>query len=84
LKLLLNKAEASSALSISIRTLEILVRDKKIPQPVKVGGRVLFKASDLQSFVEELGDDPVNKSSDNDIGVTKKPSRGRPRLAINL
>jgi excisionase family DNA binding protein len=60
MKLLLNKAEASSALSVSMRTLEILVRDKKIPQPVKVGGRVLFKVSDLEEFVDNLNQEGVD------------------------
>ncbi|WP_374089345.1 helix-turn-helix domain-containing protein [Methylomicrobium lacus] len=71
-KLLLNKAEASAALSVSVRTLEKMTNDGII-KPVKVGGRVLFRVSDLESFVESLGDGSAKEE--------KKP-RGRPRLAV--
>jgi excisionase family DNA binding protein len=76
MKLLLNKEEASAALSISTRTLDNLVKDKKIPQPVRVGGRVLFKVSDLEAFVDNLGKDGVEEQE-----VPKK-KRGRARLAV--
>lgn len=74
-KLLLNKEEASAALSISTATLDRMVREGRI-KPVKLGARVLFKVIDLEAFVENL-----SKNGAEGQEVPKK-KRGRPRLAV--
>jgi excisionase family DNA binding protein len=75
MKLLLDKHEASAALSISVSTLERMVNDGRIASPVKIGARVLFKRADLQEFVDSL-------ASDRQVIPEPKKARGRPRLAV--
>jgi excisionase family DNA binding protein len=58
-KILLNKEEASAALSISVGTLDRLVREGKI-RPVRLGTRVLFKVTDLEAFVDNLDQEGVD------------------------
>lgn len=75
MKILLNKEEASAALSISTSTLDRLVREGKI-RPVRLWTRVLFKVADLEAFVDNLGQEGV------DAQEVPKKKRGRPRLAV--
>jgi excisionase family DNA binding protein len=74
-KILLNKEEASAALSISVGTLDRLVREGKII-PVRLGARVLFKVADLEAFVDNLDQEGV------EYPLEPKKKRGRPRLAV--
>jgi excisionase family DNA binding protein len=74
-KILLNKEEASAALSISTGTLDRLVREGKI-RPVRIGARVLFKVADLEAFVDNLDQEGVEGQTE------PKKKRGRPRLAV--
>jgi len=70
MKLLLTKTEAAASLSISICTLDRLVKDGKIT-PSNIGTRVVFSAEKLKRFVEQL-----------DAGEFTEKKRGRPRLAV--
>lgn len=47
--LLISRREASQVLSISLRSLDTLIREKQIPV-VRVRRRVMFRPSDLQKF----------------------------------
>lgn len=69
MKLLLDKTEAANALSISVGTLQRLVKDGKLRQ-TQIGSRVLYKHSDLELFVEQLS-----------AGEFEEKKRGRKRLA---
>jgi excisionase family DNA binding protein len=75
MKILLNKEEASAALSISTSMLDRLVREGKI-RPVRMGTRVLFKVADLEAFVDNIYQDGVKGQ------IEPKKKRGRPRLAV--
>jgi excisionase family DNA binding protein len=72
-KLLVDKVAAASMLSISLNTLNRKIADGEIPQPVRLGGRVLFRYDQLTAFVESLG-------GTGEVVPAKK--RGRPRLAV--
>jgi len=69
-KLLLSVNDAADALSVSVSTINRLARDGRINY-VKIGNRVLFKHSELESYVEKL--------AAGDVSVQPK-KRGRPRL----
>jgi excisionase family DNA binding protein len=49
LKLLLSREEAAEALSISVRSLDYLIAEKKLPTR-RIGSRVLIPAADLRRF----------------------------------
>ncbi|OAI24567.1 helix-turn-helix domain-containing protein [Methylomonas koyamae] len=63
MKLLLDKSEAASALSISESTLGRLVREKKIRE-IKQGTRCLYRPADLEEFVERLANGDFEKKSE--------------------
>jgi predicted DNA-binding transcriptional regulator AlpA len=73
LKILLDKEETVSAVSLSISTINRLVIEGRFPKPVRVGTRVLWRHSELVEWSEKLGDGAMLASG-------KK--RGRPRLAV--
>jgi len=50
-KLLIDKVEASKMLSLSVSTLDRMVRQNQIPVK-RVGNRVLFSVKELQHWVE--------------------------------
>ena len=70
MKLLLDKTEAAAALSISVSTLQNLVKSGKIKQ-TEIGTRALYKNTDLENFVSKLNS-----------GQIEQKKRGRPRLAV--
>jgi excisionase family DNA binding protein len=49
IKILVGRHEAASLLSVSCRTIDNLVRAKQL-RPRRIGARVLFLRSDLESF----------------------------------
>ncbi len=51
-QILLSKRQAALALSISIRTLDKLIHEKKLPVN-KIGRRVLISRASIQRFVIE-------------------------------
>jgi predicted DNA-binding transcriptional regulator AlpA len=71
MKILLDKSETSAAVSLSESTIARMVLKGEFPKPVRLGGRVLWRASDLEKWAENLQDQPE-----------KKEKRGRPRLAV--
>lgn len=52
----LNYREAAKVLGIGKRTLERRVKSRKIPF-VRIGGRVLFRPSQLEKFLQSLSKD---------------------------
>ena len=70
-KLLLSVNDAANTLSVSVSTINRLARDGKL-RYVRIGNRVLFKQSELESYVEKL--------AAGDVSVQPK-KRGRPRLS---
>ena len=52
-RLLLPRSEAASILSISLRTLDYLIADGKLPAR-RLGSRVLISRRDLERFVDSL------------------------------
>jgi hypothetical protein len=77
MKLLLNKAETCTALSISLRTLYNLVKSGEIKE-CHIGTKPVYKVTDIQAYVNSLGGDCDASQA---IDIKKKP-RGRPRLAV--
>jgi excisionase family DNA binding protein len=75
---LLNKLEASAALSISTSMLDRLVREGKI-RPVRLGTRVLFKVADLEAFVDNLD----QKEVEDPLEPKKKRGYTWPRLGYD-
>jgi len=73
MKLLLNKAETCDAVSLSVSKINKMIADNRFPKPVKIGGNVRWKQSDLQEWVDKLVSNEIP-------GPSKK--RGRPRLAV--
>ena len=69
MKLLLNKIEVGETLSLSQSTIDRMTRENKLPAPIKIGGRVLWRYNDLKEWTERLVDEP------------KKETRGRKRLS---
>jgi len=51
-KLLVPAVEAAEMLSMGRSTFWNKVREKKLPQPVKVAGLTRWRVSDLRSFVD--------------------------------
>lgn len=70
-KLLHDISETAHLLSISQSTLKRLIAKKSI-NPVSVGGRVLFRRSDIEAYVDSLAQKP------------KPPKRGRPRKSYDV
>ena len=52
-RLLYSKADAAKLLSVSLRTVDNLIFENKLP-PVRIGKRVLFRHSDLEHYVRKL------------------------------
>lgn len=48
--LLHTKRDVAALLSLSLRTIDNLITHKKLPA-IRVGGRVMIKATDLQQFI---------------------------------
>jgi predicted DNA-binding transcriptional regulator AlpA len=71
MKLLLDKSETSSAVSLSESTIARMVLKGEFPKPVRAGARVLWRAADLEKWADNLPDQ-----------LAKKEKRGRPRLAV--
>lgn len=72
MKILLNIEETCSAVSLSASTIKRLMLEGRFPDPVRVGGRVLWRAVDLQQWAEQLAGGGLPET-------VKK--RGRKRLA---
>lgn len=77
MKLLLDKNDVASVLSISQSTVDRMVAAGQLPAPVKIGNRVLFKQEDISGWVSNLGSDQVKN-----ILPLQPKKRGRPRLAL--
>lgn len=59
LPLLIKAAEVARILNVSERTLWRLKSAKKIPEPVRLGGIVRWKRTDIESFVANLSGDSL-------------------------
>lgn len=57
LPLLIKAAEVARILNVSERTLWRLKSAKKIPEPVRLGGIVRWKRTEIESFVASLSGD---------------------------
>lgn len=64
-KLLLDKAEAAGALSVSTGTLARLVKEKKVRE-LHLGGRRVYRMSDLKDYVERLAAGEFDKKKEDD------------------
>jgi excisionase family DNA binding protein len=69
--ILLDYDQTAQELSLSVATLRRLVNDGKL-SPVRIGGNVRFRRTDLEAFADSLANGSVQ---------TQK-KRGRPRLAV--
>ncbi|MDO9400898.1 MAG: helix-turn-helix domain-containing protein [Polaromonas sp.] len=65
LKILVPAAEAAAMLSIGKSTLWREVKANRLPAPVKFGGVTRWRVSDLQNFIDSLGQ-PNAATGEND------------------
>lgn len=54
MEVLLNKKQVAELLTISVKTLDLWIRDGKGPKPVYLGRLVRFKQSDVGTFIQNL------------------------------
>lgn len=54
--LLIPAAQVAEALGVSRTTVWRLVKAGKLAEPVRIGGAVRFRRSDIERFVEDLAD----------------------------
>ncbi len=71
IKILLDKRETANAVSLSESTISRMVSNGEFPQPVRAGGRVLWRAGDIDKWSKGLSNIPA-----------RKETRGRKRLAV--
>jgi excisionase family DNA binding protein len=65
---LLTLAEAAELLQVSIRTLQRMIRSKKLPA-FKVGGQWRIRESQLQQWVEQRENSVVNDNGEEGNGA---------------
>jgi hypothetical protein len=49
---LLTRDETAERLRISVRQLDLLVKERRGPLPTRVGGRVFFRARQIERYLE--------------------------------
>ncbi len=72
-KLLLTFREAADSVPMSECKIKKMVAEDRFPKPVRIGGNIRFRMSDLEQWTNELAEGNV---------PPPPTKRGRPRLAV--